>query len=191
MSSVVYTEPSKIIEQIQDNNVVLLPGGCAEPTAFYDALSTGIGRFSNLRLFSGLQFGPYSFLDQGLGENFSYTTWHVNGKARKLARDGSISYQPLRFSEIGKSFPHQDFLVIQTCPPRNGEINLGVSVSINLELLKDAKCVVAEVTDQMPATCGESIISTDQIDFFVRGDTTPFEFARPEPGDLEVEIVRN
>lgn len=190
MSSVVYTEPSEIIDQIRDGSVMILPAGCTEPTAFYDALGAGIDRFSNLKLFSGLQFGPYSFLDRGLSSNFSYTTWHVNGKARKLAKDGLIGYQPLRFSEVGQSFPHQDVLVIQTGPPRNGEVNLGVSVSINLELLKDAKCVVAEVTDQMPATCGESVISTDQIDFFVRGDTAPSEVARPEPGDLEVDIAK-
>jgi len=189
VSSVTYTEPSEIIDKIQDGSVVLLPGGCSEPTAFYDALTAGIGRFRDLRLFSGLQFGDYPFLDTGLGENFSYTTWHVNGKVRKLARDGAISYLPLRFSEVGKSFPHQDFLVIQTGPPRDGKVNMGVSVSINLELLKDSKCVIAEVTDQMPATCGESVISTDQIDYFVRGDSGPSQFARAEPGELEVEIA--
>ncbi|HIF08782.1 MAG TPA: hypothetical protein EYQ81_02340 [Sneathiellales bacterium] len=190
MSSIVYTEPSEIIEQIADGSVLILPGGCTEPTAFYAALSAGIGRFSDLKLFSGLQFGPYSFLDRGLGTHFSYTTWHVNGKARKLARDGLISYLPVRFSEVGNAFPHQDVLVIQTGPPNNGKVNLGVSVSMNLELLKDAKCVIAEVTDQMPVTCGESVISTDQIDYFIHGNTDLSEVARPEPGALEVEIAK-
>jgi 4-hydroxybutyrate CoA-transferase len=190
VGSVVYTEPSEIINQIPDGSNVILPGGCAEPTAFYDALSGGIDKFEDLHLFSGLQFGPYSFLDRGLGDNFSYTTWHVNGKARKLAKEGAISYLPLRFSEVGKSFPHQDYLVIQTGPPKNGKVNMGVSVSMNLELLKQAKCVIAEVTDQMPETCGESVISTDQIDFFVHGETGPSEVARSEPGELEVDIAK-
>ncbi|NQV21765.1 MAG: hypothetical protein HQ511_10155 [Rhodospirillales bacterium] len=190
MASVKYTEPSEIVESIPDGSVVLLPQGCSEPRTFYDALSGGIGRFRRLRLFSGLQFGPYSYLDAGLNENFSYTTWHVGGNARKLARAGAISYMPLRFSEVGNAFPHQDYLVIQTGPPVNGEVNLGVSVSINLELMKQAKCVVAEVTDHMPATCGESVIPADRIDYFVRGDNGPAQFARAEPGDLEVEIAK-
>ncbi len=190
MSPVVYTEPSEIIARIPDGSVVLLPGGCSEPRAFYRALTDGIGRFSDLRLYSGLQFGPYSFLEQGLNENFTYATWHVGENARKLARAGAISYLPLRFSEVGNSFPHQDFLVIQTGPPENGDVNMGVSVSINLELLKDAKCLIAEVTEEMPATCGESVIPAERIDHFVRGDGGPVQFARSEPGELEVEIAK-
>ena len=179
-----------MIDRIADGASVLLPQGCAEPLAFYEALGNGIDRFHDLRLYSGLQFGAYGYLARGLNKNFSYTTWHVNGPARKLARAGEIGYMPLRYSEVAGAFPSIDVLVLQVSKPIGGNrVSLGVSVSLNLELLKNARCVVAEVTENMPVTSGQGAIPIDAVDYFIEGRAGPVTHARTAPGDVEIAIA--
>lgn len=190
MSSLKFTSADKVIETIADGARLMLPGGCCEPTAFYDALIGGIDRFRDLRITSGLQFGRYRFLDRGLNENFSYTTWHVGAGARKLARAREISYLPLRYSEIAPAFSEIDVLVVQVSPPVDGgNVSLGISVSINVEFIKAAKCVVAEVNENMPVTRGDGLIPTDAIDYFIEGPGDFSSHARGATRDVERQIA--
>ena len=74
------------IHAIPDGARVILPHGAIEPTEIYTAFVAEHARFANLRLYSGLQFGGYPFLQAGLGTHFSYTGGRPRrGYARRCA----------------------------------------------------------------------------------------------------------
>lgn len=189
------------IANIPDGANVILPHGSVEPTALYRALLQERDRFRDLRLFSGLQFGEYSYLDAGLGENFRYTTWQASAKLRPLFRDGAADFLPLRFREVldvvrpaGPVPP--DVLFIQAAPPHDGRVNLGISVSLYQELTRVAGMVIAEIHADMPRPRGMTEIPVERIDLAVESDLplgsypTPRRTARDERiADLVLDLI--
>ncbi len=175
--------PREAVRQIADGSRVILPHGAVEPTAFYTAFQEERERFRRLVLYSGLQFGDYSFLPDGLGDNFSYVTWQASAKLRALqpeegapAREGSpfphpaIDLLPLRFRDVVRVVSrsgaiHPDVVVVQIAKPDKGRANLGISVSLYRDLIASADLVLAEINENMPETCGDTSIDLSDIDF--------------------------
>src|SRR5262249_47414792 len=140
---------------------VVLPHGCVEPRAIYEALrrSTGHPQQPPL-LMSGLQFGDYRFLDTtgdgdvqpergGLGPGYRYLTWQVGPRIRKLMSSRRVSFLPLRFRDIPRIIGpggalRADVAVLQCAPPRGETVNLGISCSIYPAAIAAAKLVIAE-----------------------------------------------
>lgn len=172
------------VRRIPDGARVILPHGSIEPSAIYAALQSERHRFRALRLYSGLQFGDYPYLAAGLGENFTYTTWQASAKLRDRFRAGTVDFLPVRFRDVlsivapdGPVPP--DVVVVQTAPPENGRVNLGISVSLYQELTRTAGCVVAELNPNMPRTRGDSEIPAERIDIAVESDAPLGEYLTP------------
>ena len=55
--------PDEAVAAIPDGATLVVPGGCASPSRFYDAFSRGVERFTELTVCSGLSLGDYRFLD--------------------------------------------------------------------------------------------------------------------------------
>src|SRR6185295_11636894 len=111
------------IDSIADGARVILPHGAVEPTEIYAGLQRRRERFRSLTLYSGLQFGPYDFLRQGLGENFGYVTWQASPKLRPQFRAGQVDLLPLRFRDVVRivrrgGAVQPDVAVVQVSPPR-------------------------------------------------------------------------
>lgn len=186
--------PREAVRRIRDGSRVILPHGCIEPTAIYAALQAERHRFRGLRLYSGLQFGAYSYLAAGLGENFSYTTWQASAKLRGLFRDGAIDFLPLRFREVldvvapdGPVPP--DVVVVQIAPPANGRANLGISVSLYQELTRVGALVIAEIHPAMPRTRGDTEVPIERIDIAVDADGMLGEYHAPRRTERDAAIA--
>jgi len=167
--------PARAIRAIPDGSCVVLPQGAIEPSCLYEAFTAEHARFRSLSLYSGLQFGAYSFLASGLGTHFSYTTWQTALQLRELMRAGRIRFLPLRFSEICSNFSPggacpPDVVVVQVAPARNDRVSLGIAVSIFPELIANARLVIAEINPAMPYTEGAALIPTSAIDIAIESD---------------------
>lgn len=82
-------------------------------------------------------------------------------------------------------------LVVQVSPPVDGgdNVSLGISVSVNVDFIKAAKHVIAEVNENMPITNGDGLVPIDAIDTFIEG---PGDFAAHTRGatrDVERAIA--
>ncbi|MFQ5665796.1 MAG: hypothetical protein ACE5I7_05120, partial [Candidatus Binatia bacterium] len=172
------------VRRIPDGSRVILPHGCVEPTVFYEALQAERGRFRNLHLYSGLQFGTYQFLRAGLGENFTYTTWQASSKIRRLFQEGRADLLPLRFRDVTRVVrrggPVQpDVVVIQVSKPENGFASLGISVSLNRDLIANAGLVIAEINEHMPVTHGNTRVAVTDIGLGIASDAPLGEYPTP------------
>ncbi|HYD49393.1 MAG TPA: acetyl-CoA hydrolase/transferase C-terminal domain-containing protein [Terriglobales bacterium] len=182
------------VARISDGSRVILPHGCVEPTAFYEALQQERARFRQLQLYSGLQFGDYPFLAEGLGENFGYTTWQASAKLRPLFRQGKVDFLPLRFSEVTRIVAHDgpvrpDVVVIQTTPVDDEWVNLGISVSLYRELVESARLVIAEINPNLPATFGNTKLPAHVVDIAIESDRPLGEYRSPRRTSRDEQIV--
>ncbi len=64
-------------------------------------------------------------------------------------------------------------------------------MSLSRELAQGAKLVIAEISEQMPFTCGDSTIPRECIDFLIEGEVGPVCHASRPPGETERRIVEH
>jgi len=184
------------IRAIPDGARVILPHGAVEPTVLYDALRRECSRFHALQLYSGLQFGDYPFLREGLGEAFHYATWQASPKLRDLFRAGRIDFLPIRFRDVirvvarGGPVP-PDVVVVQLSPPRRGVTSLGISVSLYRDLIASASLVIGELNSNMPWTCGPTEVAVEEIDLAVESSLPLGTYRTPRRTERDERIVEH
>ena len=192
--------PSAAVAAIPDGKVVIFPGGCADPRAFFDAFSDGVERFSNLTVCSGMSWSDYRFLDRGLGDYFHYLTWHASPKIRHLFAENDprkVSFVPIRLGELtrvvcrgGAISP--DVTVIQTSMPLDdGTVSLGVSVGPNQDFIESADLVIAEMNANMPVTAGDSRVCVDGIDLAIESSEPLANYDTGVPQARDLQIVEH
>ncbi|MFI5367252.1 MAG: acetyl-CoA hydrolase/transferase family protein [Candidatus Binatia bacterium] len=186
--------PHVAVRSIPDGSRAILPHGCVEPTAFYEALQTERARFRNLRLYSGLQFGDYPFLRAGLGENFTYTTWQASAKLRSLFKEGRAEVLPLRFRDVTRVVARNgpvppDVVVVQVSKPDNGFVNLGISVSLYRDFIANARLVIAEINTHMPPTHGNTRVALSDIHLGFESEHPLGEYRAPRRTARDERIV--
>lgn len=193
-------QPAAAIAAIPDGATVIMPGGCAEPVALYEAFSAGVERFSALTVCSGFAFGRYAYLARGLGSHFRFVTWQASGQLRALFKENDprkIGFVPLRLGDVHRVVHRDgpikpDVVVVQTSPPTaNGEVSLGISVGAFPDFIASAKLVIAEFNAHMPVTAGDSRIPLARIDYATESATPLCSYRTPPAQDRDQRIVEH
>ncbi|HVN86408.1 MAG TPA: acetyl-CoA hydrolase/transferase C-terminal domain-containing protein [Candidatus Binatia bacterium] len=184
------------IRAIPDEARVILPHGAVEPAEIYDGFVAEHARFSNLQLYSGLQFGDYPFLQAGLGTHFRYTTWQASPKLRGYVRDGRVEILPLRYRDVPRMISRHgvvrpDVVVVQVSPPRGGEVSLGIALSFYLEFIASASLVIAEINAHMPWTRGPTRVPIEAIHLAVESSRPLGEYRFPRWTVRDEQVVEN
>lgn len=182
------------IDAIPDGSNVILPHGAVEPSALYSAFGRRRERFRNLTLYSGLQFGPYSYLREGLGESFRYVTWQASSKLRDLFRQRRVDLLPLRYRDIVRVVRRDgpvepDVVFVQVSAPRGDKVSLGISCSLYPDLIASARLVVAELHPDMPWTAGRSEVDVSALDLVVESEGPLGAYRSPRQSPRDAAIV--
>lgn len=189
--------PGEAVAAIPDGKLVVFPGGCADPSMFYDAFSADVERFSDLTVCSGLSWGDYRFLERGLGEHFHYLTWQASPKIRHLftANDRrKVSFVPIRLSDLTRVVSRNgpirpEVVVVQTSMPQDdATVSLGISVGPNQDFVESANIVIAEMNSNMPVTAGDSRVAMASIDLAIESSRplANYDTGAPEPRDERI-----
>jgi len=185
---------SEAIRAIPDGTNVVIQSGSIKFAELARAFQNDVERFRHLTLYSGYGFGPYSFLERGLGTHFRYATWQAAPHVRNLFAEGRADYVPIRFGHVhrvvsrtGVIRPH--VVIVQTSTPRRGHVSLGVSVSLYQDLIRSADLVIAELNPQMPWTAGDSRVSLDRIHLGVESREPLGEYVTPPATARDEAIV--
>lgn len=107
---------------------------------------------------------------------FRTTTNFAFDKALQKIRQGIADYVPLSASKVNRMFDERliavDVAIVKVTPPdKNGMCSLGMGVDFGHESLKAAEVVIAEVSEHMPWTEGNSLVHADRIDWWVEHST--------------------
>lgn len=193
-------EPQEAVAALPDHSIAIMPGGCARAGKFYRALRENVERFEDLTLCSGFSFGPYTYLERGLGTNIRYLTWQASPRLRDLFSERDprkIGFVPIRLADLhrvvgarGEIKPYT--VVVQVSPPESdGHVSLGISVGPYLDFIRGAKLVIAEINENMPVTRGDSRVAVDAIDLAYESDEPLLEYTTPASQACDTQIVEN
>ena len=163
-------KPMEAMNMIQSGDRILFSSHCGEPLTLLDALIKCGERFQNIKLFSGLLFGDYLFINK---PSLHFTTWQSTPRLGRLIKEGKVGYLPMRYSQTVSAFlPNGalpiDATFIRVSPPDNrGYYSIGISPSYSLPVSLNAKKVIAEVSEEIPRSPGNSFIHKSRITCFV------------------------
>ncbi|MFT6269063.1 MAG: acyl-CoA hydrolase/RimJ/RimL family protein N-acetyltransferase [Alphaproteobacteria bacterium] len=103
---------------------------------------------------------------------FRTTTNFAFDRALQKIRQGITDYVPVSASNVNRLFVERlvpvDIAIIKVTPPnKRGMCSLGMGVDFARESVMAAKVVIAEVSEFMPWTSGDSLIHTDDINWWI------------------------
>ncbi|MCG6929405.1 MAG: GNAT family N-acetyltransferase [Desulfofustis sp.] len=151
---------------------VFIGTGCGEPQHLIHAMVADQS-IRDVMIYQMLSHTLVDYLDDpSFVSRFLLRLFFISESMRKAAYEGKIDYLPTYLSQIPKLFRNYhiglDVALIQVSPPdQYGYCSLGVSVDITRSAVDHAERVIAQVNPAMPRTWGDSLVHTDDIDFFV------------------------
>ena len=174
---------------------VLLPPGCAEPTALISEVLRQAPRLRPLTLMGGLLLGDYPFCQPEQEDAFHWVTFHVMPGMGEALRRGRADFVPARYADVpwlfGPRGPWRaDAVLAHTAPPGpDGRLSLGVSTSYPLPVAREAPLVIAQVNHRMPRTLGDSTIPMERVAAWVETDEALRTYPAPPASETERRIA--
>lgn len=109
---------------------------------------------------------------------FTWNSWHMGGIERKRINDGTVFYNPIRFSEMPRYYRENiervDVAMFQVAPmDEHGYFNFGPCTSYMMSMCEKAKILIVEVNKNMPRCLGgpEEGIHISDVDYIVEGSS--------------------
>jgi RimJ/RimL family protein N-acetyltransferase len=84
-----------------------------------------------------------------------------------------------------------DVALIQTSPPDDGYISLGVSIDIVKAAVEKASLVIAQVNNHMPRVHGDTFLLLKDVNFVIPHDEPLLEYETNVPGDIAERIGKH
>ena len=176
---------------------VLLPPGCADPTALLVEIMAQADRLAPLTLMGGLRLDGYPFAGAAYAGKLRFTTWHGSPRLHAAETRGDVEFVPARYFDTVSLFAAggrwaPDTVLVHTAPPdRGGYLSLGVSVSYPLPAARRAPLVIAQVNPRMPRTLGNAFLHRSQVDCWVEVDHPLVEYPPAPAGEVERRIAEH
>ncbi len=173
----------------------------ATPTASIEALSEFIKeegtKLPFIKMLHILLHGNIPYVEEGYQDQVKAYSIFSGGAVRKAANAGRAYYLPCTLgtmdSIIGKECAFEIDAVIMKVRQNEttGEYSLGLSVDAIHSALETATLVIAELDNSMPFTQGQSIISSQDINYIIKDGIKPvYTFDSPDFENLPNEEKR-
>jgi acetyl-CoA hydrolase len=167
---------------------------CAEPQTLLEALVAQRAALSGCRVFLGA--GYSGVVKPSHADHLRLASYGGIGHNRALSDAGVLDVLRVPYSRLAPLIRsgqiRADVVMVQVSPPNaRGEHSLGLAADYLIPALEVCRCVVAEVNDQVPWTCGERVLSADDFDLVVESSRAPAQPRGRAPGTLEASIGRH
>jgi acetoin utilization deacetylase AcuC-like enzyme/acyl-CoA hydrolase/GNAT superfamily N-acetyltransferase len=189
--------PEKALLAIRNGQTILVHSGAAEPTLLTETLAGLAGEFRDLEIIHLAPVQEESPLARPeLVCNFHNNTFYLGRGLSAAVAAGIADYTPMNISEMPQAMAEGtlriDVALIQVSPPDAvGMVSLGVSIDATKAALQHAKVVIAQVNEQMPVCCVDTMIPIEAIDYLVEGNRPLLEVGSPEIDPVSLTIGRH
>ncbi|MBN1443740.1 MAG: GNAT family N-acetyltransferase [Planctomycetes bacterium] len=176
------------VGEIRSGNRIFIGTGCGVPKTLVEALVNEARHLADCDIYHLLTIGDAPYAQARYRDRFRLHTFFISDNVREAVREGAADYIPICLSDIPDEFDSGrcplDVALIQVSPPdSNGLMSLGVSVDIVRTAAENARMVIAEVNEQTPRTCGNSLIHVNDVDHLVPADYPLPEYHIPKPDE--------
>lgn len=167
---------------------------CSEPLTLTEAFVAQRAAYTGARVFLGVNYSGVVQADHA--DHLKLASYCGAGHNRKLADAGLLDICPFPYSQLAGLIESgrlkTDVVLVQVSPPNaKGEYSLGLSVEYLGSALKTARCVIAEVNDQVPWTHTTPLLKESDFAAIVHSSRPPVPLPYGAPGEVELAIGRN
>lgn len=180
-------------DDIADGTRVVAGNACGTPTTLLAGIAAQAERVGSITLTCGLLLGEIPLESAVRSGALQVRSWHVHGALRQLYREGLIDYLPIRLLDIPDVVLREsDVALIRVGPAdHDGYCSIGPSASFTIDAIDRARLVIAEVSEDMPRTHGDSAVHISRIDRFVRSEYPLPEHPQATPDAVATAIAQN
>jgi len=190
-----YTSVSaeEAVKVIKSNDRIYVQAAAAAPQQLINAMSARHDELRNVEVCHLHIEGEAPYSNPTLRNSFHVNSFFIGKNVRHTLKAGNGSYTPVFLSELPILFKRNIIdidvaLIHVSVPDKHGYCSLGVSVEATLAAIENAKCVIAQVNNNMPRTFGAGIIHVSEINVFVEcNDRLPGHEITP-PSEIENSI---
>lgn len=189
-----YVTAQEALSVIKSGDRVFIHGGACTPKHMLQELVKQKNRIKDVELvFISVQ-GEIEVEKPEYEENFKINCLFVSDPVRKAVNEGRADFTPVFLSDIPDLFRKGllpiDVAIVQVSPPdAHGYCSLGLSVDIARSAVSSAKCVIAQVNQNMPRTHGDGLIHTKRFTHMVwHNDALPHIDYGAKVSEIELRI---
>lgn len=180
---------------VRPGSRVFLGGGASVPQALIQSLLKSSDRLKDVELVHIHGLGETPWIDPRYADVLRTNSFFLTPSIRDAVERGQADYTPCPMSEVAMLFENGplplDVALIQVSPPdERGNCTFGVSVDVVHAAVRCARVVVAQINPKMPRTCGDTLISTKKIDWFIDQSALLPEAEKVELDDRHQRIGR-
>ncbi|EHQ90749.1 acetyl-CoA hydrolase/transferase family protein [Desulfosporosinus youngiae] len=164
------------VKVIRNGDWVEFAWAATVPGLLDDALARRKDELFDVNLRGGVIITPMACLEcDPAGEHFTWNSWHLGGRERKMVQKGQAYYIPLKYSELPRYLRENvktDVVAIQVAPmDAHGYFSFGVTVSHYAAAIEKARAVIVEVNEDMPSVHGgyDHAVHISKVDYVVEG----------------------
>lgn len=173
---------------VRNGHRVFLSSGPAEPTYLIEGLLERYRQLWGVEILHVHAHDQLHFVDARYADHFRYNTFGVSTTGAEALGHAEADHTPMFFSELPRMLRTRryplDVALIQVSPPNEwGDLSLGLSVGVTPAAIEGARVVIAQVNRYMPRVRGQTVISVEDVDWFVLHDR-PLRPSPPLPGHL-------
>jgi acetyl-CoA hydrolase len=180
----------RFADYLRPHDVIGWPQGPGEPLALTEAL---MAQGADLRapvLFFGLSAS--ATLHPKHAEHFAFRALNGAGNNRRISAMADIV--PCHVSCVPallrSGHLRVDVALIQVKPLSPGGFTLGVIADFTQALIRQARLVIALLNPALPATRGDALVDSEDIDIFVESDDRLIDMPDPEPSAVERAVAQ-
>jgi butyryl-CoA:acetate CoA-transferase len=164
------------VKVIRSGDWVEFAWAASAPILLDEAIARRKDELHDVNLRGGVIMTPLACIESDpAGEHFTWNSWHLGGRERKLAQKGLAYYIPLKYSELPRYIRENlktDVVAIQVAPmDEHGYFSFGVTISHYAAAIEKARNVIVEVNEDMPKVHGgyDHMVHISKVDFIVEG----------------------
>jgi len=167
---------------------------CSEPLTLTEAFVAQRAAYPGASVFLGVNYAGTVRAEHA--DHLKLTAYCGAGHNRKLADAGLLDICPFPYSQLAGLIESRrlktDVVLVQVSPPNaRGEYSLGISVEYLGAAIKAARCVIAEVNEQVPWTHTTPLLKETDFAAMVHSSRPPVPLPYGAPGEVELAIGRN
>jgi 4-hydroxybutyrate CoA-transferase len=188
-----FTAPADAFADLRPGTRVVAGNACGTPLTLLRALAARAEQVGQITLSAGLLLGDISLEPVLRSGRLALRSWHLHGDLRRLYREGLVDYLPLRLLDLADVVLRDiDVALIRVSPPdADGWCSVGPSATFARAAVERAALVIAEVSADVPRTCGDSSVHISAVDRFVQAEGA-MAYYRPGAGDeVSLAVARN
>lgn len=186
---------AEALKLLRSGTRIFLGSACGEPQHLVRALGEAAGGLSDVEVIQVLSLSQDTYAQTQYADAFRPKKFFVAAGGRQAVAEGRAEFTPIYLSEVPQLISEGgislDAALIQVSPPdEHGYVSLGVSVDVVVDVVEQARVVIAQVNPRMPRTLGEGFVHIEQLDAIVEHDEPLLAFNIPPPGATAQEVAR-